>query len=137
MSPHWSDIAGNEEPHLNSSSLELTLPRGMSPVDFSVRLSGISAVHLNAFQTHCILITLDFQASKSFLLRRGMIIKTLHCEPKWCIGLPALWDWLCQTAHCTSKNKNKKKQPKQVEIDHPWLVIIPPSTSGKMSTFSY
>lgn len=132
MSPHWSDIAGNEEPHLNSSSLELTLPRGMSPVDFSVCLSGISAVHLNAFQTHCVLITLDFQASKSFLLRRGMIIKTPHCEPKWCIGLPALWDWLCQTAQCTSKTK---KQPKQVEIEHPWLVI-PSSTSGKISTFS-
>lgn len=123
MSPHWSDIAGNEEPHLNSSSLELTLPRGMSPVDFSVRLSGISAVHLNAFQTHCILITLDFQASKSFLLRRGMIIKTLHCEPKWCIGLPALWDWLCQTAHCTSKNKKTT----QTSRNRPSMVSHHPS----------
>lgn len=123
MSPHWSDIAGNEEPHLNSSSLELTLPRGMSPVDFSVRLSGISAVHLDAFQTHCILITLDFQASKSFLLRRGMIIKTLHCEPKWCIGLPALWDWLCQTAHCTSKNKKTN----QTSRNRPSMVSHYPS----------
>jgi hypothetical protein len=57
-----------------------------------------------------------------------MIIKTPHCEPKQCIGLQTLWDWLCQTAQCTTKTKNN---PNKEKIGKPWLVTIFSSTSGK------
>lgn len=115
MSPHWSDIAGNEDRHLNSSSLELS----SSQRDSSSCLLCPLVWNLS-FQIQCILITFDFQVFRSFLLQGEMIIKTSHCEPKQCIGLEDLWDWLYQMAQYISKTK---KQPKQTKTTNRCIMV--------------